>query len=102
MNRRSFLHSIGAAVAALFVPAVAARQAASFYPHLTDPDAWHLVVGNSGGKTLWVGSTTAGPGLGGGTFSYPFATISEAMDKANSVDVIVLKSGHRGKMEYPA
>lgn len=49
MKRRSFLQSIGAGIAALFVP-VAARQTAPARPaYLTDPDTWHLIDYPNGG-----------------------------------------------------
>ena len=55
MKRRSFLQSIGAAVAALFVPAAAAKQTAPAAPgYLTDPDVWCLMDKPGGLKVLWV------------------------------------------------
>ena len=93
MKRRSFLQGIGAAVAALFVPAVAARQAAT-PAHLTDPDAWHLIDYPSGGKTLWVDGSNVFPDGKDGTFERPYLTLQKAIDSCSHGDVIVVKSGH--------
>ena len=99
MKRRSFLQAVGAAVAALFVPTVAARQSAPAMPvFLTGPDAWHIIEKPDGGRTLWVNSATAMFGYGHGTFNHPFATIREAQNVANPSDVIVLKSTHYEKI----
>lgn len=95
MKRRSFLQAVGGAIAAVFVPAVAARQTAPAVPgYLTDPDAWHLITKPDGGKIIWVDGFNVFHEGKDGTFERPYLTCQKALDSCRDGDTIFVKSGH--------
>ena len=81
MKRRSFLQAIGGAVAALFVPKVAAK---SDDLHLRSADIW--VDSGNRRRDYFLRER--------GTVGNPYRTIQEAIDAAKPGDTVMVKPAH--------
>ena len=105
MKRRSFLQAIGGAIAAVFVPAVAAKKQ-EFETRTIDRvvDANFVVIddyGNIADKNdtglVYVDGSNDRPDRflrKLGEFENPYPTLQQAIDASKPGDTIIVKSGH--------
>ena len=95
MKRRSFLQAVGGAIAALFVPTVAAKAAEKYeFTQVLSPK---IVVTNSARNDVWVDFSNDRPDYllrKRGSLENPYRTILEAVNDATHNDIIMVKPAH--------